>query len=72
MNDLPMATKFKVNFFADDTNLIMSDYKANTLESRVNMELENIDKWMRQNKFSVNFQKTKYMIITKRKENYEI
>jgi len=43
----------------------MSDYKAKTLESRVNMELENIDKWMRQNKLSVNFQKTKFMKITK-------
>ena len=31
-NDLPSATKFKVNLFADDTNLTMSGNNAKQLE----------------------------------------
>ena len=36
MNDLPSATKFKVNLFADDTNLTMSGNNAKQLESDIN------------------------------------
>ena len=51
MNDLASATKFKVNLFADDTNLTMSGNNAIQLESGVNNELKNLDNWMRENKF---------------------
>ena len=36
MNDLLSATKFKVNLFADDTNLTMSGNNAKQLESDIN------------------------------------
>ena len=36
MNDLPSATKFKVNLFADDTNLTISGNNAKQLESDIN------------------------------------
>ena len=42
-NDLPSATKFKINLFADDTNLIMSGNNAKQLDSDINNELINID-----------------------------
>lgn len=67
MNDLPTVTKFKVNFFADDTNLIMSDFDAKQLENDVNNELKNVDNWMRRNKLSINFAKTEYMLISNKK-----
>ena len=38
MNDLPLNTKFKVNLFADDINLIMSGSDAKQLEMDVNNE----------------------------------
>ena len=43
MNDLPSATKFKVNLFANDSNLTMSGNNAKQLESDINNELINID-----------------------------
>ena len=67
-NDLPSATKFKVNLFADDTNLTMSGNKAKQLESDINNELINIDNWMRENKLSINFSKTEYTLISKKKK----
>ena len=71
MNNLPSATKFKVNLFADDTNLTMSGNNAKQLESDINYELINIDNWMRENKLSINFSKTEYMLISKKKEKSE-
>ena len=47
VNDLPLCTNFKVNLFADDTNLPMSDDNAKILELKVNQEPKKIDKWMR-------------------------
>ena len=55
MNDKPLGTKFKVNLFADDTNLTMSGNNAKQLESDINNELMNRDNWMRENKLSINF-----------------
>ena len=64
MNDLPLNTNFKVNLFADDTNLIMSGSDAKQLEMDDNNELANVDNWMRKNKLSINFSKTEYMLIS--------
>ena len=59
MNHLPLNKNFKVNLFADDTNLIMSGSDAKQLEMDVDNELANVDNWMRKNKLSINFSKTK-------------
>ena len=67
INDLPSVTKFSVKLFADDTNLTMASKCANTLEVNVNLELTKVSNWMRLNKLSVNFSKTEYMLITKKK-----
>ena len=71
MNDLPSAAKFKVDLFADGTNLTMSGKKAKQLESNINNELIKIDNWMRENKFSINFSKTESMLISKKKKRKE-
>ena len=43
MINLPLATKFKVNLFADDTNLTMKGNNVKQLESDINNELINKD-----------------------------
>ena len=68
MNDLPSATKFKVNLFANDANLIMSGNNAKQLESDINNESINVDNWMRENKLSINFSETENMLISKKKK----
>ena len=68
INDLPLNTNFKVNILADDTNLIMSGSDAKKLEMDVNNELANVDNWMRKNKLSINFSKSEYMLISRKKE----
>ena len=73
VNDLPLATNFDVKLFADDPNLTMSNYKVKDLQKNVNNELENIVGWM-SNKLSLNFTKTKFLLITKakRQKSFEI
>ena len=71
MNDLPLNTNFKVHLSADDTNLIMNGSDAKQLEMDVNNELANVDNWMRKNKISINFSKTEYMLISRKKEKYQ-
>ena len=43
INDQYLATKLKVNLFADDTNLTMSGNNAKQLKADINNELINID-----------------------------
>ena len=76
MNDLPLNTNFKVNLFADevnlfadDTNLIMSGSDARQLEMDISSKLANTGKWTRKNKLSINFSKTEYMLISRKKES---
>ena len=40
--------------FADDTNLLLSDYDENQLMHMVNGELEKVDDWLKANKLSLN------------------
>ena len=67
INDLPQATKFRVRLFADDTNLTLSHSQPQTLQASVNEELSKINCWMNINKLSINYSKTKYLVVTKRK-----
>ena len=67
INDLPLATKFNVKLFADDTNLTMCGNSLDELQNNVNLELTNVINWMRNNRLSINFAKTEYMIVTKKK-----
>jgi len=48
--------------YANDTYLMLSDTNLDQLEKRVNLELEKIDAWMIQNKMSLNYSKTNYLL----------
>ena len=67
-NDLPCISNFTTKLFADDTVLTMTNSCITTLHLQydVNKELTKIDEWMRLNKLSLNYNKSKYMLITKK------
>ena len=64
INDLLSATTFHTRLYADDTALFMFDKNLCTLSKRVNDELVNIDNWLKSNKLTPNYTKTKFMIIS--------
>ena len=68
INDIHLASNFKINLFADDASLSMSHSDPIILESQINTELININKWLISNKLFLNYQKSNYLIFTKKKE----
>ena len=63
----PLASDFKVDLFADDTNLTLT-------HSRPEMLQQKVINWMRINKLSINYCKSEFMIITKKqfKHKFEV
>ena len=49
--------------YADDTNLTVRSSDTNNLEEALNSEICNIHQWLLSNKFTLNVDKTEYMII---------
>ena len=49
--------------YANDTSLTLSAYDPTTLEEKLNKDLEEVQKWLKSNKLTLNVKKTKYMII---------
>ena len=61
---MPLASSFKTTLFADDTLLMMTGYDLNNLQ--VNQNLVLIENWLRYNKLSLNYNKTTYLLFTKK------
>ena len=74
MNDLPLASDFKVHLFANDTNLTLTHSQLEMLQQKVNENMQKIIKWKRINKLSINYSKSEFMIITKKqfKHKFEV
>ena len=74
INDLPLASDFKVHLFADDTNLSLTHSQPEMLQQKVNENMQKIINWMRINKLSINYSKSEFMIITEKqfKHKFEI
>ena len=53
--------------YADDTALILSDSTLSKLERNVNLEIKKVATWLNENKLSLNYTKTAYMLITPQK-----
>ena len=49
--------------YADDSSLTLSAYDPTTLEEKLNKDLDEVHKWLKSNKLTLNVKKTKYMII---------
>ena len=59
------SDKLSFILFADDTNLFFSHRNPHTLVETINIELFKISQWIRANKLSLNFSKTKFMLFSK-------
>ena len=66
INDLPNTSKFYIKLFADDTFLCAQNKDFSKLENEVNLELEKVFVWLASNKLTLNTEKSKYMIVTKK------
>lgn len=69
VNDLPLCSNFNSRLFADDTNLFLTDRNINNLQTNTNLQLTKIYQWMQANQLSVNFKKTKFMLIGPKSRN---
>ena len=73
VNDFRNCLDFSTNVsFADDTNIFIIGKNIQSVYSKTNLELKNIDEWMTANKLTVNSSKTKYLLFTPRKSNYSV
>ena len=64
INDLPNCIeKSTVRMFADDTTLTASGIALPEIESKINHDLNNVQKWLLANKLCLNLIKTEYLLI---------
>ena len=64
MNDLPNEVKNgKICMYADDTNLSTKVNKVSDISDQLIPEFTNILNWLKENRLSLNFMKTKFMLI---------
>ena len=49
--------------FADDTNITVSADSLTRLENKINLDLENLNRWLVANRLSLSVAKTKFMVI---------
>ena len=66
INDLPKASKFETRLYADDAALVLSAADLNQLNKNVNNELIKVESWLNSIKLSLNYSKTKYLLIKSR------
>ena len=64
INDLRKASDFETRLFADDTVLIMNNVCLSSFESKVNSEIKKVEKWLWNNKLTLNLSKTIFMIVS--------
>ena len=64
INDLPNATNFRTQLFADDTTFQVSGLDLSDLFNIANTELEKSAVWFRANKLTLNVKKTKFMVFS--------
>jgi len=64
-----IANKFTYTLFADDTCLLAKHNTLIDLNNTVNSEIRKIDKWLKNNKSSLNSSKSFFLLFTGTKEN---
>ena len=70
VNDISNTTSLlQFIMFADDTNVFMSCNSTVDLVSKINTELEKVDKWFKANKLSLNLDKTNYILFSSKRKN---
>ena len=67
ISDLPNASNLETTLLADDTNLHISHNNIKNLQSVVTNEIKKIDTWMKLNKLTINYKKSCYMLVGKKR-----
>ena len=64
INDIIFETKFSnLYIYADDTSISCYDTNVNSLNTKLNQDLNNIEKWCQKNRIVINTSKSKSMLI---------
>ena len=74
INDLvTVNSQFKFLMYADDTTIYfdIEDFNNNEIENQINNELNKMNIWLKQNRLSLNAEKTKCMIFHTRQRHIE-
>ena len=66
VNDFNLSTTFTTNLFADDTYLSLHNRSPTILEQEVNIQLDRVNLWLRENKLTLNTEKSTYLILSNR------
>lgn len=67
INDLPNClTHSQARMYADDTHLTFASNRIDDIESHLNEDLANVNKWLLCNKLTLNQSKTEFMLIGSR------
>ena len=67
INDMHLCTRLNLRLFADDACLGMSHVDPVALEIIMNNELVNVNKWLQDNKLFLNYDKTSYLIFSRKR-----
>ena len=61
---MPDCSKYSIpSLCADDTEVYLSSKDCDDIVIKINLDLENIRKWMLRNKLQIHHTKSKYMLI---------
>lgn len=64
INDLHIVVKHaQVSLYADDTVLYYFSSTPSDLEGKLNSDLQDVCRWLLENKLTLNIKKTKFMVI---------
>ena len=64
INDLPNCLSVaSPKMFADDTNITVAADSLTELENKINIDLENLNRWLVANRLSLSVTKTEFMVI---------
>ena len=70
INDLPIClTSCQPRMYADDTHITYAGVDVNSIALNLNHDLDNLNKWLISNKFTLNTAKTEFMLIGSRQKN---
>ena len=72
INDLPNTTNMQTTLFADDACFNLGHQCVQTLEKLVNIELDKLSLWFKENKLSLNVGKTNFVMIHRRRQNIRL
>ena len=71
MTRIYLSCDLDLNLFADDSYFSYSSSSPQILEQKINSEMNKVLVWLNINKLTINLNKTSYMIVTKKKINYD-